>query len=307
MNVAYLTHSDCLRHDMGAYHPECPDRVAVIADRLLSMGLLDLMTSVDVPLATKDQVLRAHTGLHWANLHELAPLEGSVAVDPDTTMNPYTLTAALRAAGAAVRATEGVVGGEFKRAFCNIRPPGHHAERGAAMGFCFFNNAAVGVRHALDVLGLSRVALIDFDVHHGNGSEDILAGDDRVLMCSTYEDKLYPFSGHEPLGSNMCNVGLPAYSTGDALKAAVDDKWMPALEAFAPEAIFVSAGFDAHREDDISHLGWRDTDYAWVSQRIVEAANALSQGRIVSVLEGGYHLPALARCVELHVRALLEI
>ena len=307
MNVAYLSHPDCLRHDMGAFHPECPARVAAVADRLLAMGLLDLMHSVDVPLATQAQVLRAHTGLHWARLADLAPSEGLVQVDPDTAMSPGTWTAALRAAGAAVRATEGVIRGEFQRAFCNVRPPGHHAERGTAMGFCFLNNAAIGVRHALDELGLQRVALVDFDVHHGNGSEDILAGDDRVLMVSTFEANLYPFSGDQPMGQNMCNIGLPAYSDGSALHSAVQARWLPALDAFKPQMIFVSAGFDAHREDDISHLGWRDADYAWISRMLVEVAERHAGGRIVSLLEGGYHLPALARCAELHVRALLGL
>jgi acetoin utilization deacetylase AcuC-like enzyme len=307
MNVAYLSHPDCLRHDMGAGHPECAARVAAIADRLLASGLLDLMRTVDVPLASREQIVQAHSEMHWARLVEASPLEGFTQLDPDTAMNPFSLTAALRAAGAAVRATEGVVTGEFQRAFCNVRPPGHHAERDAAMGFCLFNNVAIGMRHALDGMGVQRVALVDFDVHHGNGSEDILANDDRVLMVSTFESNLYPYSGQTPRGRNMCNVGLPAYSTGDALREAVQARWTQAMEAFKPELIFVSAGFDAHREDEMSHLGWREADYAWVSAWIVEMAERYAQGRIVSVLEGGYSLPALARCAELHVRALLDL
>ncbi|GAA4413268.1 histone deacetylase family protein [Quisquiliibacterium transsilvanicum] len=292
---------------MGEGHPECPDRVAAIADRLLMRGVLDLMETFEAPAATEEQILRAHESRYYAELQAKAPAEGYVHVDPDTSMNQHTWTAALHAAGAAVLATELVASGQFKRAFCNVRPPGHHAERGQAMGFCFFNNVAVGVRHALDVLGMERVALIDFDVHHGNGSEDILAGDDRVLMVSTYQSRLYPFSGDNPRGANMCNVGLPAYSTGDALRSAVVDHWLPALRKFRPQMIFVSAGFDAHRDDDMSHLGWSDADYAWVSARVAEVADELAEGRIVSTLEGGYDIPALARCVELHLRALLGI
>ena len=307
MKAAYLSHPSSLRHDMGAGHPECADRIAAIADRLLMRGVLDHMESFEAPAATEAQICRAHEARHFAELHAKAPAEGYAHVDPDTSMNPHTWTAALHAAGAAVMATELVARGGFKRAFCNVRPPGHHAERGQAMGFCFFNNVAVGIRHALDELGIERVALVDFDVHHGNGSEDILAGDDRVLMVSTFQARLYPFSGDSPRGANMCNVPLPAYSTGDALRRAVTDQWLPALRRFAPQMIFVSAGFDAHRDDEMSHLGWTDADYAWVTRQIVEVADEVADGRIVSMLEGGYDLPSLARSVELHVRGLIGL
>jgi len=307
MKAAYISHPSAIRHDMGEGHPECPDRVAVIADRLLMRGVLDFMDSFEAPPATPEQLGRAHDTLYVNELFAMAPAEGYRQVDPDTAMNPHTLTAALHAAGAAVLATELVVRDGYRRAFCNIRPPGHHAERRAAMGFCFFNNVAVGMRHALDVLGLQRVALIDFDVHHGNGSEDIFAGDDRVLMVSTFQSRLYPFSGEAARGPNMCNVPLPPYSDGQALRAAVTDRWLPALRAFRPQALFVSAGFDAHREDDMSHLGWTDADYAWVTRELVGLADSVCEGRIVSVLEGGYCLPALARSVEQHVRALIDL
>jgi acetoin utilization deacetylase AcuC-like enzyme len=307
MKVAYLSHPSFLRHDMGAGHPECAQRLAVVADRLLASGLLDLMDPVEAPAATEAQILRAHTARHYAELRALAPAQGLVPVDPDTAMNPHTLTAALHAAGAAVRATELVVAGTHRRAFCAVRPPGHHAERGQAMGFCFFNNVAVGIRHALDELGLARVALVDFDVHHGNGSEDILADDERVLMVSTFQRRLYPYSGEPPRAANMRNIGLPPYSDGQAMRRVVDEHWLPALRAFAPEMIFVSAGFDAHRDDDMSQLGWSDADYGWVSRRLVDLADECAQGRLVSMLEGGYDLPALARCVDLHVRCLLGI
>jgi len=307
MKAAYISHPSFLRHDMGDGHPECPQRVSVIADRLLSRGLLDVMDSVDAPAATREQIMRAHDALYIAELIDKSPSTGHVQIDPDTSMNPHTLEAAFHAAGAAVAATDLVVQGGYNRVFCNVRPPGHHAKRREAMGFCFFDNVAIGIRHALDVHGLQRVALIDFDVHHGNGSEDILANDERVLMVSTFQARLYPFSGEVPLGANMCNVPLAPYSDGVAMRDAVNQHWLPALRAFKPQLIFISAGFDAHREDEMSQLLWVDSDYAWVTRQIVELADELCEGRIVSMLEGGYSLPALARSVELHVRELLGL
>ncbi len=305
MLSAYITHDDCARHDMGSYHPECPERLGAINDHLLIKGLLDFMIPFDAPLATQEQLDRAHAALYVREIFAVSPSEGMHAVDPDTNMNPYTLNAALRAAGAAVHATDLVLGGNAATAFCCVRPPGHHAERAAAMGFCFFNNVAVGMRHALDVHGLSRVALIDFDVHHGNGSEDIFRGDERVLMCSIFEKGLYPFNGEEAVGPNMVNVGLPTRSGGDAFRAAVTDHWIPALDAFKPELIYISAGFDAHREDDMGNLNFVEADYAWVTQQIMAVANRHCQGRIVSCLEGGYVLSPLARSVGAHVRVLI--
>jgi acetoin utilization deacetylase AcuC-like enzyme len=281
--------------------------VSVIADRLLMRGVLDYMERFEAPEATREQLARAHDALYVAEILSKAPAEGYVQVDPDTAMNPHTATAALHAAGAAVLATELVGRGGYRRAFCNVRPPGHHAERGAAMGFCFFNNVAVGIRHALDVLGLERVALVDFDVHHGNGSEDIFAGDERVLMVSTFQSRLYPFNGEEARGPNMCNVPLAPYSDGVAMRDAVRSRWLPALRAFRPQMLFVSAGFDAHRDDEMSHLGWTDADYAWITRELVAVADDCCEGRIVSVLEGGYALPALARSVEQHVRTLIDL
>jgi acetoin utilization deacetylase AcuC-like enzyme len=246
-----------------------------------------------------------HDALHIAELEGKSPAEGLVHVDPDTAMNPYTMNAAWHAAGAAVLATELVVKGEVQSAFCCVRPPGHHAERGQAMGFCFFNNVAVGAAHALSALGLERVAMVDFDVHHGNGTENIFAGDPRVLMVSTFQHPLYPFSGDIPQGDNMVNVPLPPRTRGDALRAAVTDHWLPALERFRPQMIFISAGFDAHREDDMANLGWVEADYAWVTREVLQVAERHAGGRVVSLLEGGYHLSALARSVAAHVKVLI--
>lgn len=290
---------------MGPHHPECPERLGAINDHLLVKGLLDYMHTFEAPLATEEQLGRAHSALYVREIMTSAPTEGYHLVDPDTSMNPFTLNAARRAAGAAVQATDLVLSGEVPTAFCSVRPPGHHAEHAAAMGFCFFNNVAVGIRHALDVHGLKRVALIDFDVHHGNGSEDIFKGDERVLMCSIYEKGLYPFSGEEAKGLNMVNVGLPSRSGGDKFREAVTDYWLPALEAFRPELIYISAGFDAHREDDMGNLGLVEADYEWVTKKLMEVANRHCHGRIISCLEGGYVLSPLARSVAAHVKVLI--
>lgn len=305
MLSAYITHPDCTRHEMGPHHPECPERLGAINDMLLTKGLLDYMAPYDAEPATVDQLERAHAALYVQELFAASPTEGYHHVDPDTSMNPHTLQAALRAAGAVVQATDLVLGGKAPSAFCNIRPPGHHAERDSAQGFCFFNNVAVGIRHALDVHGLQRVALIDFDVHHANGSEDILMGDERVLMCSIYEKGLFPDSGESHDGPNMVNVGLPARMGSDAFREAVLEQWLPALDAFAPQLIYISAGFDAHREDDMGNLALVEADYAWVTQQIMRLADRHCRGRVISCLEGGYALSALARSTAAHVRSLI--
>ena len=305
MLSAYITHPDCTRHEMGPHHPECPERLGAINDMLLTKGLLDYMAPYDAEPATVDQLERAHAALYVQELIAASPTEGYHHVDPDTSMNPHTLQAALRAAGAVVQATDLVLGGKAPSAFCNIRPPGHHAERDSAQGFCFFNNVAVGIRHALDVHGLQRVALIDFDVHHANGSEDILMGDERVLMCSIYEKGLFPDSGESHDGPNMVNVGLPARVGSDAFREAVLEQWLPALDAFAPQLIYISAGFDAHREDDMGNLALVEADYAWVTQQLMRVADRHCRGRVISCLEGGYALSALARSTAAHVRSLI--
>ncbi len=305
MTVAYITHPDCIRHEMGLHHPECPDRVSAVHERLLSSGLLNRMTAYQAPAATLEQLGRAHSRRHVQAIQAAAPRSGYAAIDPDTSMNPFTWSAALHAAGAGVLAAELVGSDRAKRAFCNIRPPGHHAMRNAAMGFCFFNNIAVSMLHALDALEFERVALIDFDVHHGNGSEDIVAGDDRILMLSTFQSPLYPHSGENPTAHNLVSVPLAPYTDGAALREAVLAHWRAPLEAFEPQLLFISAGFDAHREDDISQLRWRDEDYAWLTRELMAVANRHARGRVISMLEGGYALEALARSAELHVRELM--
>jgi acetoin utilization deacetylase AcuC-like enzyme len=311
MSTAFFSHPDCRRHDMGAGHPECPQRLDAIDDHLLATGLDIALTRHDAPLVDLKDVELAHTHHYVAELKDLLEqVEASGqsrALDPDTAANPGTWKAALRAAGAAVAATDAVIDGRAENAFCSVRPPGHHATRDETMGFCFFNNVAVAARHALDVRGLKRVAVIDFDVHHGNGTEDILAGDERVLMVSFFQHPLYPYSGAVPKGTNMVNLPIPPYTRGGELREMIDAQWMPALEAFKPEMIFISAGFDAHREDDLGQLGLVEADYEWITLRVKAVAERHSKGRIVSCLEGGYNLSALARSVAAHLRVLTGV
>ncbi|WP_338413119.1 histone deacetylase family protein [uncultured Sphaerotilus sp.] len=312
MSTAFYSHPDCRGHDMGPGHPECPQRLDAIEDHLLSTGLdIALLRPEEVPLAKHSDLMQAHSEGYLLELDEFmqqAILTGEHrALDPDTTVGPGTRQAMLRAAGAAVAATDAVIDGTYRNAFCAIRPPGHHATRSEAMGFCFYNNVCIAARHALNVRGLQRVAIIDFDVHHGNGTEDIIAGDERVLMCSFFQDQLYPYSGGVPMGDNMVNVPVPAYSRGMEVRELIDMYWIPRLEEFKPEMIFISAGFDAHREDDLGQLGLVEADYAWITQRLVDIGDRYSQGRIVSCLEGGYVLSALARSVAAHLRVLADV
>jgi len=311
MSTAFYTHAECRLHDMGQGHPECPQRLDAITDHLRATGLDVALDYREAPPATLEQLARAHTSGYVTELQDLLlQVQASGrprALDPDTIACPDTLRAVLRGAGAAVAATDDVLAGRASNAFCAVRPPGHHATRDQTMGFCFFNNVAVAARHALDVHGLQRVAIIDFDVHHGNGTEDIIAGDERVLMCSFFQHPLYPYSGAVPKGTNMVNVPLAPYTRGPEMRETVLAMWMPALEAFKPQMIFVSAGFDAHREDDLGQLGLVEADYEWLTRQLVQLAKAHSGGRIVSCLEGGYNLGALARSVAAHLRVLADV
>ena len=304
MATAFITHGDCARHDMGRHHPESPARLAAIEDHLISSGLAGLVERHEAPAAKMSELARVHPLEYIEAIREASPRSGIVHLDPDTAMSPHTWDAAVRAAGAVVLATDLVVGGRAHSAFCAVRPPGHHATRTRAMGFCLFNNVAVGAKHALEHHGLERVAVIDFDVHHGNGTEDIFSDDERVLMASIFQHPFYPYSGTEDPAPNMANVPLPAGSDGRALRAAVEKIWMPALEEFEPQMIFVSAGFDAHVEDDMASLRFVDSDYAWVTAKVKEATAGSTKGRIVSMLEGGYSLPALGRSAAQHLRVL---
>ena len=289
---------------MGAHHPECPARLTVIEDHLLATGILGHLVEVDAPPATREQLLRVHDPDYVDAIEASVPKRGLIHLGPDTAMNSHSHHAALRAAGAVIKATDMVMSGEIENAFCNVRPPGHHAERARAMGFCFFNNVAAGAAHALEKHGLERVAVVDFDVHHGNGTEDIFRDEPRVMMVSTFQHPFYPYSGVEGRSERMVNIPLAAYSGGGQFREAVEKHWLPALGRFKAEMIFVSAGFDAHRDDDMASLSLVESDYAWVTGRIKEIAERHGKGRMVSTLEGGYELTALARSVAEHVRVL---
>ncbi|MDO8811368.1 MAG: histone deacetylase family protein [Gallionella sp.] len=304
MQTAYISHPLCLKHDMGAYHPESPARIHAIEDQLIASGLLDYLQRHEAPEATREQLLRVHDAGYVGFIESNSPQHGIVHLDGDTSMNPFSYQAALRAAGAAVLGVDLVMTGKAENAFCNIRPPGHHAERARAMGFCIFNNVAVGAAHALAQYGLQRVAIADFDVHHGNGTENIFHDEPRVMLCSTFQHPFYPYCGVDSGNEHIINVPLAAGSGGEEFRDAVAQHWLPALEYFQPELLLISAGFDAHRDDDMAMLRLAEADYAWVTEELKRVAGKYAHGRIVSVLEGGYELPALGRSVLAHIKAL---
>lgn len=307
MRTAYLSHPICLKHEMIEGHPECPERIGAIQDRLLSSGLFDFLRHYDAPAATTWQLRRVHTRQHVRRILSSSPREGLLHLDPDTYMNPHTAKAALHAAGAAVLATNLVVRGKVDNAFCCARPPGHHAERAEPMGFCFFNNVAVGVAHALAKYHLQRVAIIDFDVHHGNGTEDIFENNGKVMVCSAYQHPFFPYSGRPTIEGRLINVELASGTTGKEFREIIAAEWFPRLHAFRPEMIFISAGFDAHAEDDMADLHLSDRDYGWITRELMKLAEQHAQNRIVSVLEGGYSLDALGRSAAAHIKALMRL
>lgn len=305
MTIAYLTHPDCRLHEMGSDHPERPKRLEAIEDRLVSTGKDLALQRIEAPEVTREQLLRVHEAdyLDWLEHH--APREGHFVIDSDTSMNPHTLAAARRAAGAVVEAVEQVLHGDTDRAFCAVRPPGHHAEHDRAMGFCFYNNLGTGAAHAIEQHGLERVAIADFDVHHGNGTERLFHGHPNVLMCSSYQHPLFPNWGPEDAAPNAVHVPLPAGADSEAFRTGITEHWLPALDAFRPQLLMIAAGFDGHIEDPLSDLRLIDGDYAWVTRQLVAVAERHTGGRIVSSLEGGYSLDALARSVVRHIDELL--
>jgi len=289
---------------MGADHPESPLRLSRIEDELMRRGVLDFLVHLEAPLVTRSQLERVHDPDYLDALAARAPEEGLEHIDPDTSMNPYTLEAAHRAAGALVLATDKVLAGDVESAFCAVRPPGHHAMPAEAMGFCFFNNIAVGAAHAIAAHGLERVAVFDFDVHHGNGTEAIFEHDPRVMVCSAYQHPLYPFVGAPTIPGRIINVELAAGTRGQDYRQAIEDFWAPAVERFRPQMVFVSAGFDAHVEDPVADLLLNDRDFEWLTDWVVAVARRHAGGRLVSSLEGGYSERAMARCAARHVQIL---
>ena len=317
MTTAFYTHSDCRLHEMGPGHPESPARLQAIEDQLIASRIDGFLAHREAPMATPAMIGRVHDADLLARMVASSPGraggtpdEPYVIVGADAVLNTHSVDAALRAAGAAVAATDAVIAGEVANAFCAVRPPGHHALHAQPMGFCFFNNVAVAARHALAHHGLSRIAIIDFDVHHGNGTQDAFENDSRVLMASFFQHPFYPYSGVEKPGQahgNMLNQPLPAYTVGDVVRRLVREVWLPALHAHRPQMLFISAGFDAHREDDLGQMGLVEDDYAWITRELMAVAAQHAGGRIVSCLEGGYNLSALGRSVAAHIKALAQL
>ncbi len=309
MSTAIYTHPDCSLHDMGSWHPECPGRLCAIEDQLILSRLEGLVEQVSAPLADEADILRNHTQAALDLVRDNVPTAAGelYPLDGDTLLCKDSYRAALRAAGAAVAATDAVIAGTIANAFCAVRPPGHHATPESPMGFCLFNNVAIAARRALDVHGLERIAIIDFDVHHGNGTAASFRDDPRVLMASFFQHPFYPYTEPEPITATSVNVPVPAYTGGDVVRKLVTEQWLPALHAFRPQMIFISAGFDAHKEDDMGGMALVEADYAWITHQIADIARRYAGGRIVSCLEGGYALSALGRSVVAHVKALAEL
>jgi acetoin utilization deacetylase AcuC-like enzyme len=306
MTTAYISHPDFMKHEMGRHHPECPERIQAIEDQLIQSRLDGHLKRIDPPLATEADITRVHSEDHLAFIKSKAPTSGYAMIDGDTIMNTATWNVSLRAAGAAIAAVDAVMKGEVNNAFCAIRPPGHHAEPHRSMGFCVFNTIAIAIRYALEQYDLDRVAVIDFDVHHGNGTEAAFIDDPHVLMCSFFQHPFYPYSGLEG-GDNMVNIPLPANTSGKVVREMISKIWIPRLQEFKPQLIMISAGFDAHREDDLGQMGLVEDDYVWITQQLMNVANQTCEGKIVSCLEGGYNLSALGRSVVAHLKTLAEL
>jgi acetoin utilization deacetylase AcuC-like enzyme len=305
MTVGIISHYLCASHEMGKLHPESPARLSAIKDQLIRSGLDFAIRQYEANPIEPELLSLVHDPEYINYIFDNAPTEGIFRLDPDTLMNPYTLKAVLHAAGAAVQAVDLVMSKELTAAFCAIRPPGHHAEKNRAMGFCFFNNIAIAAAYARKQYNLKKVAILDFDVHHGNGTEDIFTGQPDVLFCSTFQHPFYPFSGTGKTPPNIINTPLDATASSEEFQKAVNDNWLPALEEFKPEMLFISAGFDAHAEDEMSHIRLYEPDYRWVTDKLRAIADQHCEGRIVSVLEGGYDLSALGRSVVAHVNGLI--
>lgn len=302
--TAFISHEDCGLHNMGPEHPESPVRLIAIQKVLSKTGLINDLVQMESVHVTADQIKLAHSGHHQSDLLQLVPESGIVHADADTALCPDSMHAASLAAGSAVLATEQVISQQVSNAFCSVRPPGHHAEHGLAMGFCLYNNVAIGAMHALQKPEINRVAILDFDVHHGNGTVDIFKDTPEVMVCSTFQHPYYPGRLHDVQRENIVNCPLAAGSGSRAFRQQLEDVWLPALQKHKPDMIFISAGFDAHEEDPLADLNLREEDYYWATQLIMDVARTYSQSRIVSILEGGYNPVALAFSVQSHLEAL---
>lgn len=307
MKTALIMHDACALHEMSPQHPESPKRLGAITDQLKSRNLFDLMQQKEAPLVAKEHLVRAHGEDYVEHIFGSSPSEGIIQLDADTAMNPHSLEASQRAAGAGVLAVDEIVAGKYKSAFCAVRPPGHHAERKRAMGFCLFGSIAVAALYAVEVLGMQRVAIVDFDVHHGNGTEDIVHENPKILFCSSFQHPFYPGYFRPSVKGQLENVPLPAGTASAEFREAILSRWMPALEDYQPEMLFISAGFDAHRDDPLANLLLVDEDFAWITQQLVDVADRYCDGRIVSMLEGGYNLAALGRSASEHAKVLMDV
>ncbi len=306
MTTIVYTHPICIQHAPGPYHPESPGRLKAVIEALDAPEFVGVERR-EAPIAERAQIERVHDADYVETVLAAIPATGRVHLDPDTAVSPASGEAALRAAGAVCAAVDAVVGGEARNAFCAVRPPGHHAERARAMGFCLFNNVAVGAAHARTVHGLGRVAVIDFDVHHGNGTQAIFAADADLFYASTHQYPFYPGTGgrDETGVGNIVNMPLAAGSGSDEFRQAMTREILPALRAFGPDLVCISAGFDAHVDDPLAQLRFTEDDYQWATAEIAKAADECCDGRLVSTLEGGYDLAALGRSCATHVRALM--
>ncbi len=304
MTTALYTHPVMMKHEMGQYHPDSPARIQAVLDELISSKTSEHLDYREAPKAAVEDIAKVHIGDMIAEARDNIPQEGQYHPLNETLLNAYSWEAALRAAGASIAATDALMAGEIDNAFCLVRPIGHHSTAGEAMGFSVFNSVAIAARRALQVHGLNRVAIVDTDVHHGNGTEDIFAREPRVMMVSYYQEFLYPFSGNERKRDHMVNVGVPEGTDGKRIREIVTQKWLPALHRHQPEMIFVSAGFDSHRDDPLGGMKLVEDDYVWMTRQIMDIARTYAKGRIVSSLEGGYNLEALARSAVAHIRTL---
>src|SRR6056297_3954655 len=304
MTTALITHDDCLAHEMPPGHPEQVARL----ERVLAALEGKNVTRVSAPLAAEDDLLRVHPKSHIDAICAASPEQGFAPLDADTWMSPGTLAAAYRAVGGALRGVDLVLSGEARNAFVATRPPGHHAERETAMGFCFFGNVALAAKHALDHHGLARVAVVDFDVHHGNGTQDLLEDEARALFVSSHQFPLWPGTGTAdetgPHGTVM-NLPIPPGTGSDEFRRLYEERVFPQIEDFAPDLILVSAGFDAHRDDPLADLRLKTGEFAWITERLCDLADSLCGGRLVSCLEGGYDLDALSESAAAHVDVLI--
>lgn len=304
MTTTLLTHDDGLKHVTPPGHPEQVARLERVRAALAGKDL----THEEAPLATEDDLRLTHPQAHIDHIKSSEPSEGIIQLDADTWMSPGSVNAALRGVGAALRATDLVLAGDTQNAFCAMRPPGHHAETQKTMGFCLFGTVAIAAKHALERHGLSRVAVVDFDVHHGNGTQDLLWDEARTLFVSSHQFPLWPGTGRSSeIGAhdNVINVPLDPMTDGETFRATYEERVFPRLDAFAPELLIISAGFDAHRDDPLAQLNLLEDDFAWVTNRLCDIADKHCQGRVVSVLEGGYDLDALASSAAAHVDVLI--